>query len=376
MISAMTSARERIGKFDAALAAIACVGAAVYMFSAVVDETYDAPPLAVPFFVLLGVPLLWRRVAPLQALVATEAALLLHVALFGEQVRCGFVLPVMLLLVFAAGARLDSRDALLGLGVAAVISVTICLTDGELGATPGALIFLIPLSAAVWGIGRLVHSRARMVGELEARTSELRDVRDERARLEVATDRARLSAELDELLQRRLAELARLADGGAEQVGSDAATATLAQIEHASRSTLEEMRAVVGVLRHEEDEAPMRPQPTLTHLEAMLLRAKGAGTSLAVEGNPRALPAGVELSAYRIVEQLLDALQDAPGVEVTVRFADDALELTVAGPMRRSGKEAIERARDRVQLHRGTLRSTTGAGRAEAVVSLPILVTA
>jgi hypothetical protein len=376
MISTMTSARERIGRLDIAIAVIACAGAIFYMGVEVADEKYDAPALAVPFFVLIGVPLLWRRAAPLQALLATEAALLLHVALFGELVRCGFVLPVMLLLVFAAGARLESRESLFGLGVALAISTTICLSDGELGATPEALIFLAPLSAAVWGIGRLVHSRARMVGELEARTSELREVRDERARLEVATDRARLSAELDALLQRRLAELTRLADGGAEQIGSDAATDTLAQIERESRRTLDEMRAVVGVLRHAEDDAPMEPQPTLTHLEAMLLRAKGSGTRLTVKGNPRVLPAGVELSAYRIVEQLLDALQDAPGVEVAVRFADEALELTVAGPMRRSGKEAIERARERVQLHRGTLHSTTSAGRAEAVVSLPILVTA
>jgi hypothetical protein len=108
----------------------------------------------------------------------------------------------------------------------------------------------------------------------------------------------------------------------------------------------------------------------------MLVRAKGTGTRLKVEGSPRALPAGVELSAYRIVEQLLEALDEAPGVAVTVRFADDALELTVAGPMRRRGEQAIERARERVQLHDGTLASTTRNGQAEAVVSLPIFATA
>ena len=66
----------------------------------------------------------------------------------------------------------------------------------------------------------------------------------------------------------------------------------------------------------------------------------------------------MELSAYRIVEQLLDALEDAPDVEVRVRFGDDALELAVSGPARRAPKAAIERARERVQLHHGTLEAT------------------
>jgi hypothetical protein len=211
-----------------------------------------------------------------------------------------------------------------------------------------------------------------MVSELQARTTELRETRDERARLEVATDRARLSGELDALLQRRLAELAKLADG-ADDLDPAAATATLAQIEHESRRTLEEMREVVGVLRN--DAAPVSPQPTLTHLEGLLVRAKGAGARLEVEGSPRALPAGVELSAYRIVEQLLDALQDAPGVEVGVHFADDALELKVAGPVRRRGEEQIERARERTRLQSGTFEAITQGGRAEAVVSLPIFAT-
>lgn len=92
-------------------------------------------------------------------------------------------------------------------------------------------------------------------------------------------------------------------------------------------------------------------------------------------GSPRVLPAGVELSAYRVVEHLLGALDDADGVEVTVRFADDALELTVAGPVRRrgDGTTAIERARERVELHHGTLVASTRGGRSETVAQLPVL---
>jgi hypothetical protein len=134
------------------------------------------------------------------------------------------------------------------------------------------------------------------------------------------------------------------------------------------------MRAVVGVLRDDNGAAPTAPAPTLEHLEALLCRARGEGARLEVQGNPRVLPAGVELSAYRVVEQLLSVLDDADDVRVRIAFGDDALELAVAGPLRRRADagSALERARERVELHRGTFRATTRHGRAEAVAQLPV----
>src|SRR5215218_10640604 len=105
----------------------------------------------------------------------------------------------------------------------------------------------------------------------------------------------------------------------------------------------------------------------------MLARAGGRDARLVVEGSPRVLPPAVELSAYRIVEQLLDGLDDAPDVDVRVRFGDDALEIGVSGPARRRAKASIERARERARLERGTLEATVRGGRAEAQVSLPVL---
>jgi len=136
------------------------------------------------------------------------------------------------------------------------------------------------------------------------------------------------------------------------------------------------MRALVRVLRDNGSEVATEPQPTLTHLEALLTRAKGADARLAVEGNPRVLPPAVELSVYRIVEHLLSGLTDSADVEVTIRFADDAIELSVAGRARRRAEAAIERARERARLHHGTIEATTSGGRASAVVQLPVLVEA
>jgi hypothetical protein len=372
MIRSMTSGHEGIGKLDVALTVLFSALGLLLMYGNVVDNEVDANALAVPVFLLVTIPLLWRRAAPVNALAFTLGGLVVHDVLFGtDVVRCGVLLPVVFLLVFSAGARLELREARLGLvlGLGAILAESITFF-GAFGVVMAAI------TTAVWYTGRVVRSRTRLAAELRERTVELRDARDRRAHLEVAADRARVAGELDELLHRRLGELARLADDGAAGQDPATATATLAEIEHQSRRTLEEMRAVVGVLRHDESGVPTSPQPTLTHLEAMLVRAKGADARLTVEGSPRALPAGVELSAYRIVEHLLAALDDSPEVEVRVRFADDSLELEVSGPARRRGQAAIERARERVQLHRGTLETTLKSGRADAVVQLPMLVEA
>jgi hypothetical protein len=327
---------------------------------------------AILLFPLVTVPLLWRRIAPVAAVGAAFAALLLNELLVGSDlVRCGVVFPTAFLFAFATGAQLERRDALIGLG----LTLGLTCVDAVVEFGPLNTLVFGGLTAAMWGIGRIVRSRKRMTDELAVRTAELRAARDERARMEVATDRARISAELDELLQRRLGELARMADEGAHPPDAASAAAMLQDIEHASRRTLEEMRAVVGVLREHAPEAPTAPQPTLTHLEALLLHAKGSDARLTVEGNPRVLPPAVELSAYRIAEQLLDALEDAAGVEVRVRFGEDALELAVSGPARRRARASIERARERARLQHGTLEATFRAGRAEAAVSLPVLAT-
>ena len=350
MIGSMTSAGERIGKRDIAIAVVVSVLGVLLMYVNIVDPADPSDPdqsawihvgnllpreFAIPLFLLVTVPLLWRRVDPLGAAAASFVGLLINEALLGtEFIRCGVLLPTAFLLAFAVGSRLDGACARNGL----LLTVGMVTIDMGVGFGPPTTAVMVAVTAAMWGIGRIVRSRHRMSDELEERTAELRDARDERARLEVAADRTRLSGELDELLQRRLGDLARLADEGATSTDASTATATLVDIEYESRRTLEEMRAIVGVLRDDGSDAGTAPQPTLTHLEALLVRAKGSDARVVVEGNPRVLPPGVELSAYRIVEHLLDALDDTSDVEVRVRFDDDALDLTVTG--RRAGAGA------------------------------------
>jgi signal transduction histidine kinase len=372
VIDSLKLASARLGRRDLAIAIFFCGASLVYLAADRASDVAQPSLAAFPFFLLIMAPIAWRRVAPIAAAGASLAALLLNIAVFGEFARCGIVIPMLMVLVFSIGAQLPWRQGLIGLGLVLGSTLAICLWDGPDGAMPSSFPFVLPFVLAVFGAGCLLHSRARVTSELSARTAELRQARDRRARLEVAADRARVSAELDELLQRRLGDLAAIAEAGGRAENAPDATAALQEIEAESRRTLNQMRAVVGVLRDEGEGDGFEPQPTLSHLEALLLRTRGADARLTVEGNPRVLPAGVELSAYRIVEHLLDALQDVP-VDVAVRFGDDALELTVAGPSRHPNAAAIRRAQERVQLHRGTLESTTSGGRARAVASLPML---
>jgi signal transduction histidine kinase len=370
MLRSVTAVRP--GRLDLALTALAATFAAVLGVGNVEDPEVQASWAAVPGMVAIALTLLARSRAPLAALAAALAVIAVNVAALGTAVRCGLVFPLEFLLVFSAAARLPRRQALAGLALALAGVTVMMLGDGAVG--PGNMPFFLPLTAAVWALGRLVHSRSVLVEELQARTSELRRMRDDRARLEVATDRARLSGELDRLLQRRLGELGTLARAGEGELDPDGAEALLQAIEHRSRRTLDEMRAVVGALREEGGAAPTAPARALEHLEGLLRRAAGAPVALEIEGSPRVLPAGVELSAYRVVEQLLTVLDAADDLRVRVAFADDALELAVTGPLRRrtDAGPALDRARERVELHRGTFHATTRRGRAEAIAHLPV----
>jgi signal transduction histidine kinase len=370
MMRTMSATGESIGRLDIAIAVALSALGVLLMYGNATDADVNASWLAIPVFLGVTIPVLWRRAAPLQAMVAVAVALAVHIALFGSVVRCGVVFPVVGVLVFTVAARFERTTALWAFAGGLAIVVGMAAAD-ETGF--GVVSLLVPLTIVAFALGRVAYARSHMVRELRDRTEELRSARDERARLEVATDRTRLSGELDVLLTRRLGELTRLADAGPTVAGDGAAaTATLAQIEHASRATLDEMRELVGVLR--DDDAPTSPAPTLTSLRALVLRDKGDAVRLTVEGSPRVLPAGVELSAYRIVEHLLSALDDAPGVEVGVRFGEDALEIRVAGPAGRRGDvgAALGRARERAQLHRGSLDAHTRGGRAEAIALLPV----
>lgn len=320
---------------------------------------------------VLPLAIFWWRRSALRVTAVITAGYAAHVLAFGWATRCGSGLPMLFVLAFLIGLRHKGRELWLGYGAALVFNAVVLIRDDQAGI--GILPVTGIMALGLLGVGKLTQSRVEMGRQLKAHNEELRVLRDQRAALEVTGDRARLSVELDDLLDRHLARLDDTAR--AAQLASDPAEkrVLLEAIEIESRSTLGRMREIVGTLRGSE-QAVLSPAPSVDHLDALL--ARHGGTRVQVVGDPRRLPASVELSAYRIVEHLLGVLESEgrSPLEVRMAFADDALEIRVAGPVGKGPavREAIARAKERASLQEGSLSVRVARGRARAVAQLPV----
>jgi signal transduction histidine kinase len=324
----------------------------------------------VPVFVAATLPVLWWRRNLLAAVAGSVAAMTAHDLLFGHVVRCGAGLPLAFVLAFLAGLRYERRRSLGALGLVAALVGAVLALDSVAG--PDLIPLAVLVAGVVWGIGQVARSRSLLAQELRRRNEELRTLRDRRAVLEVAGDRARVSRELEAVLDERLGRLEALADAAAVTTDPEGARAALVTLEEDSRRALDDMREVVGVLRG--GEVALAPTPSVAQLDALLARL-GRGR-LAVRGEPRLLPASVELSAYRIVEHLVPVLATdaAAPAAVLVRFDDDALQIEVTGRVARGAelRAALSRARERARLHAGSLDVKVARGQAVVVAHLPV----
>jgi hypothetical protein len=361
-----------IGWGDIALAGFLSVWAAG-LVSGVFKTGHPTGGVVAAIAVLaMTLPVVWERQAPAAAAAVVAAGALLNEVLVGPMVRCGPCLPAVLAIGFFAGTRLDGRKLAAAIVFCLGAVTAQAFFDPKLG--PGFLAFGVPATAGLCLAGRLMRSRTAAAAALRARNAELREQREQTARLAVAADRARVTADLEEFLGDRITTMAQTAASGRDLITTHEASArgAFSSIENDGRAILSRMREVVGTLR---EDALTEPQPVLAQLGSLLERATSADVRLRVEGSPRALPAGVELSGYRIVEHLLAALQDAPDarVDVRLRFGPDALEMRVTGPPTRPADPApVSAAREWAALIGGTLRMETGSSRCDAFVRLPL----
>jgi signal transduction histidine kinase len=364
---------------DAVLAGGLCVFAAV-LAVANIDSTGAAARidshswLQLPVFVAAMLPVLWWRRSLIAALLASCGLMLVHVLAFGHLIRCGAGLPLVFLLAFlCAVAYAQPQERLATLVLSVVLAGVVLIWDTAAG--PSILPVVAVIQAGLYGIGRVVAQRARMAVELRQRNEDLRALRDERAALEVTDDRAQLSARLETLLDQRLGQLEALAEEGKATADPAAVQALLVSLEDDGRQTLGDMREIVGQLRG--GDVALAPAPSVAHLDALLARHVHGGSRLQVSGDPRVLPASVELSAYRIVEHLVTAMADKPSapVRVAMTFTDDALEILVAGSVPKGSdlRGAVGRARERALLHAGSLDLKVSRGRARVLAHLPVL---
>jgi signal transduction histidine kinase len=220
-----------------------------------------------------------------------------------------------------------------------------------------------------WVLGRALRRRRLATVELRDRAARLEREREERARAAVAEERGRIARELHDVIAHSMSVIVVQA-GAAEQIlEHDPARAreALRSIRRAGNDALEEMRRLLGILRHEDEELTLAPQPSIARLDELLGQARAGGlpVELVVDGQPRQLAPGVELAAYRIVQEALTNSRKharAASAQVTVRYAPDALELDVVDngrPARPSGGtgHGLVGMRERAALYGGVLEA-------------------
>ncbi|MEV7283361.1 histidine kinase [Streptomyces sp. NPDC093252] len=275
----------------------------------------------------LVLPLVWRRRAPL-----TVFGVIAAVA--GVQWLLGVQLPADAALLIALGtvtARSEARRALLAVGVletGALMSAARWAPEGRFLASAAATTALV-VAAALLGANARIRRRAQ-----EERVAHLERERDQRARLAVAEERARITRDVHDSVTHNLSVITALADATAHTRPGDPFP-VIDQIARTGRQALTDMRRSLGILRGTEagDDDGLHPAPGVPELEELCgqLRAAGLPVLLRLDGDPADVPAAAQLTAYRIVqESLTNTLRHAPpGTRAEVRVACSARAVTV-----------------------------------------------
>src|SRR5918992_5225113 len=272
----------------------------------------DPGVLAVLLTLGQTVPLAWRRRAPYAVLAASTAAATAHMALGYKPTFAEAAMVVALYTVAAHRPRRQALVAALLFGVTmagyGVIAEARYPSSFEDSLQAWALTF-IQFGAAFF-LGDLQQRRLAYMAKLEALNAQLATEQELRSRWAVAEERARIARELHDVVAHSVSVMVVQAGAARRTLATSPAQATtaLGQIESTGRQALVEMRRLLGLLRDgDHDDAALAPQPGLAHLESLAAAAREAGlpVEVAVEGESRPLPAGIDLSAYRIVQEAL-----------------------------------------------------------------------
>ena len=282
-------------------------------------------------------PLLVMRRHPVGALAVSFAAGCGNILLTAPHQASleGFV--ALVVLVYGAGAYLETKRAVWTIVVFETAIVVLGLFLALLDDYDSLEYFSVPLwFAMAWVVGRLMRSWRVRAEELEGLAVELAADRDALAEAAVEAERMRIARELHDVVAHNVSVMTIQATAASRILANDpeAALDALASIERTGRETVDEMRILLGVLRERGADEPFAPQPGLAELDALAERVRSAGlpVEVVVEGRPRTLAAGLDLAAYRIVQEALtNVLKHARGAQagVTVRYTDTALELEV-----------------------------------------------
>jgi signal transduction histidine kinase len=312
-----------------------------------------------------------RRRAPLVAAALVFAALT-GLEQLGDQANTSLVGPFAsaFIVSYSIGANLEGRGLAVGVGwLLALVTAMAALDPTSEDGLNLIWGWLVIVAAPVLA-GRLLRDRARLARALRDAAAE--EDAEPWAEQAVAEERTRIAAELHDVVARALRRMVVDADCAAGLVEAEPARAAVdfAAVEQTGRDALAEIRRLLGVLRREDDELALAPQPTLAHVADLVRRARAAGLPVAlhVQGDATALSAGADLTAYRVVQEALaGAMREggAAGAAVTVRYAADAVELEVVDDG--SARPAPMGIAERVALYGGELSTAAPRGGGQAL---------
>ncbi|MEU5954767.1 sensor histidine kinase [Streptomyces sp. NPDC047525] len=317
--------------------------------------------------VVFSVPLLWRRRHPL-AVYGVMAVTTLVNAWTGAALQASLTL---LIVVFNIAMRLPART----------LAWTYCLTVvpsvvGHIRYPQGSwdqqVVPMMMSFAIVALMGIAFRTRQEYMASLVQRAKQLEVERDQQARLATNAERTRIAREMHDIIGHNLSVITTLADGGsyAAAKSPERAAQALTAIGTTSRQALTELRRLLDVLREEAPEtAALTPQPALTDLDQLIdgVRSAGLPVRSTVRGRPDSLPAGRQLTVYRVVQEALTNTLKHGGPEATayvdVAYGDDGVRATVTDtgvggpPTADSGGRGITGMRERTALYDGTLEA-------------------
>jgi signal transduction histidine kinase len=314
--------------------------------------------LALALSLVLAGSLAWRRRAPLVVLGLAIAA---AAASVDAPVDAPVALVVALTVAtYSVGANTAGRAAVLGgIGVGVLVVVAVAKDLG-----PDQDINDVAVPALIFGVPWLAGVSLRSRREREAA---LQGLRAEHANAAVADERARIARDLHDAVAHSMGVIILQARGARRAFRTDpeAALEALDAIETTGTTALAEMRGLVGVLRDDGQPMTLAPPPSLRHVGSLLATVREAGlpVDLSIEGTPVGLPAGMDASAYRIVQEALtNALRHAgpATANVVIRYGPDDLDLEIGDTgvgARDYGADGhgLTGMRQRVSFHEGRL---------------------
>jgi signal transduction histidine kinase len=340
-------------------------------------DSPGAPPtsiwLAVPAVAVLVGPLFARRSYPFAAPAAYW--ILATVLSFIDGALIPFMtslFPVGMASAFLLGYQRDDKRAWAGLGIVLVGITTVVY---NIPGVATAEIFVIPIDFGIsWAAGYALRERAQKAEAAETRAERAEREREVAARLAVAEERARIARELHDVVAHAVSVMVLQVGAVRHQLPEAQADdrEALRGVERAGRTALTEMRRLLAAMRRDGDDVEFTPQPGLDALEALLEDVGRAGlpVELHVDGDPIPLPRGIELSAYRIVQEgLTNALKHAHAsdADVTVRYRADEVEIEIRdnglGSATSDGLgHGLVGVRERVKIYGGEMSAGTATG--------------